>query len=243
MLSRTKIILVLILSYDWSRRNGVLAILTFVDHSLSLIISFLDSQASFALTTTNTCSLNLQAPYSCLTPWGWPDNLEHSSRIPLYKSFYEQVFFKVQQKSTRKPLKHWKRYIPTSRKAGVFKAPSRRSYKICRQRIFFPMSRLTQERRKIEYWWATYKKSIRFAVKFFVLWVAQFKKAKDFYTTSYLQGQRSVCPKPRILFFLVHKYWGSEATHLGWSIGSYETSSMRKPCAKAGHLYAAKAVP
>jgi hypothetical protein len=25
----------------------------------------------------------------------------------------------------------------------------------------------------------------------------------------------SVCPKPRIPFFLVHKYWGSEATHLG----------------------------
>ncbi len=90
-----------------------------------------------------------------------------------------------------------------------------------------------QERRKIEYRRATYKKSIRFAVEFFVLQVAQFKKAKDFYTTSYLQGQRSVCPKPRIPFFLVHKYWGSEATRLGWSISSYETSSMRKPCAKA----------
>ncbi len=77
MLSRTKIILVLILSYDWSRLNGLLAILTFVDHSLGSLISFLDSQASFALTTTNTCSLNLQALYSRLTPWGWPDGLEH----------------------------------------------------------------------------------------------------------------------------------------------------------------------
>jgi hypothetical protein len=27
---------------------------------------------------------------------------------------------------------------------------------------------------------------------------------------SYLQGQRSACPKPRIPFFLVHEYWGSE---------------------------------
>ncbi len=34
-------------------------------------------------------------------------------------------------------------------------------------------------------------------------------------------------------FFFVHKYWGSQATRLGWSIGSYETSSTRKPCAKA----------
>ncbi len=42
-----------------------------------------------------------------------------------------------------------------------------------------------------------------------------------------------MCPKPRIPFFLVHEYWGSEATHLGWSIGSYETCSTRKPCAKA----------
>ncbi len=100
-------------------------------------------------------------------------------------------------------------------------------------KIFFPTSRLTQERRKVEYRRATYKKSIRFAVKFFVLRFAQFKKAKDCYTTSYLQVQRSVCPKPRIPFFLVHKYWGSEVTHLGWSIGSYKTSSMRKPCAKA----------
>ncbi len=138
MLSRTKIILVLLLSYKWSRLNGVLVILTFVDHFLSLIISFLDSQASFALTTTNTCSLKLQALYSWATPWGWPDGLEHNSRIPwtshLYKSFYEQVFLRG---STRKPLKRWKRYIPTSRKTGVLKAPSRHSYKIRRQRIFF----------------------------------------------------------------------------------------------------------
>ncbi len=82
MLSRTKIILVLILSYDWSRLNGVLAILTFVDHSLSLIISFLDSQASFALITTNTCSLKSQAPYSRATPWGWPYGLAQAPPQP-----------------------------------------------------------------------------------------------------------------------------------------------------------------
>jgi hypothetical protein len=41
------------------------------------------------------------------------------------------------------------------------------------------------------------------------------------------------CVLNQEFLFLVHEYWGSEATHLGWSIGSYETSSTRKPCAKA----------
>ncbi len=45
MLSRTKIVLVLILSYNWSRLNGVLAILAFVDNSLNLIIFFLYHQS------------------------------------------------------------------------------------------------------------------------------------------------------------------------------------------------------
>ncbi len=54
----------------------------------------------------------------------------------MYKSFYEQVFYKVQQESTRMLLKRWKRYSPNSRKARVFKAPLRHSYKIHRQRIF-----------------------------------------------------------------------------------------------------------
>jgi hypothetical protein len=41
----------------------------------------------------------------------------------------------------------------------------------------------------------------RFTVKFFVLRFAQFKESKGFYTTGYIQGQRSVHPKPRIPFF------------------------------------------
>jgi hypothetical protein len=59
------------------------------------------------------------------------------------------------------------------------------------------------------------------------------RKAKDFHATSYVQGQRSMCPKPKIPFFLVHNYWGSEVTRLSLSIRSYETSSTRKRCAKA----------
>jgi hypothetical protein len=51
--------------------------------------------------------------------------------------------------------------------------------RICRRSIFFPTSRLTQEREKRKYRQATYK--IRRWV-FFVLRVAQVKKAKDFWT-------------------------------------------------------------
>jgi hypothetical protein len=73
---------------------------------------------------------------------------------PLYKSSIQEFLrtsflHEVQPKSTRKPLKRRKRYSPTSRKARVLKALSRRSYKICRRRNFFPTSRLTQERRKV----------------------------------------------------------------------------------------------
>ncbi len=41
------------------------------------------------------------------------------------------------------------------------------------------------------------------------------------------------CVLNQEFLFFVYKYWGSEVTRLGWSIGSYETSSTRKPCAKA----------
>ncbi len=41
------------------------------------------------------------------------------------------------------------------------------------------------------------------------------------------------CVLNQEFLFFVHEYWGSEATHLSWSIGSYKTSSTRKPCAKA----------
>ncbi len=41
------------------------------------------------------------------------------------------------------------------------------------------------------------------------------------------------CVLNQEFLFLAHEYWGSEATRLGWSIGSYETWSTRKPCAKA----------
>jgi hypothetical protein len=82
MLSRTKIILVLIVSYDWSRLNGVLAILTFVDHSLSLTISFLDHQPLLLILTTLilvASSCKLLNPR--LSTWGWPSGLDQDTVV------------------------------------------------------------------------------------------------------------------------------------------------------------------
>ncbi len=39
-------------------------------------------------------------------------------------------------------------------------------------------------------------------------------------------------PYSKNFFFLVHEYLGLEAARLGRSVGSYETWSTRKPCAK-----------
>ncbi len=65
-------------------------------------------------------------------------------------------------------------------------------------------------------------------------WESQEKKRKDQRRQEGGSSEGNVpCVPNQEFFFLVHKYWGSEVTHLGWSIGSYETSSTRKPCAKA----------
>ncbi len=55
---------------------------------------------------------------------------------------------------------------------------------------FFPTRCLTQERRKIEYWRATYKKSTRIAVDFFCPTSRSIQgKRRIFLLTSYIQGQ------------------------------------------------------
>jgi hypothetical protein len=73
-LSNDKIMIVLELSGDDSRPNSMLCKTHFVDHFLSLIISFLDSQASLVLTTTKTCSLNSASSLTlvCLLEVGHP---------------------------------------------------------------------------------------------------------------------------------------------------------------------------
>jgi hypothetical protein len=120
----------------------------------------------------------------------------------MYKSFYEQVFYN--QGSTRvyknalqaldalQPYFKESKGIQASVAAFLQDSPSKN---------FFPTSRLMQERRKIYYRRASYKKSNKICCEYFVLRFAQFKESKGFYMTSYVQGQRSVCPKPRIPFF------------------------------------------
>ncbi len=86
----------------------------------------------------------------------------------------------------------------------------------------------------MEYRRATYKKTTRFAIEFFVLQVAQFKESEGFFCQrATYKGNVQCVLNWEFPFFLVHKYWGSEATRLSWSNGSYENSSTKKPCAKA----------
>ncbi len=148
----------------------------------------------------------------------------------MYKSFYEHVFHEVPQESTRTPFKCWKRYSPTSRKARVLKPPSRHSYKICRQ-DFFPTSRLTQEKFSPDK--LPEKKSNKICRQVFCPTICSIQGKRRISYDELCTRATFTCPKTKNSLFLVHKYLGSEATHLGWSIGSYETWSTRKPCAKA----------
>jgi hypothetical protein len=66
------------------------------------------------------------------------------------------------------------------------------------------------------------------------VWESREKKEKDQGRQEGGSSEGNVpCALNQESLFLVHEYWGSEVTHLGWSINSYETSSTRKPCAKA----------
>jgi hypothetical protein len=103
MLSRTKIILVLIVSYDRSRLNGVLAILIFVDHSLNLIISFLDHQPLLVLTTLILVASSRNLLNPCLSIWGWPSGLDHNSKIQEF-CYTSGVLYKLLRDS---PLKNF----------------------------------------------------------------------------------------------------------------------------------------
>jgi hypothetical protein len=119
----------------------------------------------------------------------------------MYKSFYEQVFLQGSTRIYKNSLQALEVLHPYFKESEGIQASVAVFLQDLPLKNFFPTSCLTQERRKIEYRRATYKKSMRFAVEFLFLRFAQFKKAKDIYTTSYLQRQRSVCPKPRIPFF------------------------------------------
>ncbi len=120
-------------------------------------------------------------------------------------------------------------------------------YKIRRQ-VFCPTSRSIQESEGLFIWQATYKGNgstgktrkplsppglvYCHKKRAWESWEKKRKRPRK--ARRWLQRrQRSVCPKPRIHFFLVHEYWGLEVARLGECNGSYKTSSTRKPCATA----------
>ncbi len=139
----------------------------------------------------------------------------HLYKVKMYQSFYEQVSYKVQQGSTRKPLKCLKRYSPSSRKARVFKPPSRRSDKICCQR-FFSYESFNAKKRKVQYQQATYKKSIKFCRRVFCPTICSIQGKRRIFTRRATYKGNVLCVlNQEIPFYLVHEYWGSEATCLG----------------------------
>ncbi len=90
-----------------------------------------------------------------------------------------------------------------------------------------------QERRKVYYRRATYKKSIKIRRQVFCPTICSIQGKRRIFMQWTTYKGNVPCALNQEFLFLVHKYWGSEATRLGWSIGSDETSSTRKPCAKA----------
>jgi hypothetical protein len=90
-----------------------------------------------------------------------------------------------------------------------------------------------QERRKIEYQRATYKKSIKICRQVFCPTIRSIQGKRRIFLWRATYKGNIPCVLNQEFLFLVHEYWGSEVTHIGWSIDSYETSSTRKPCAKA----------
>jgi hypothetical protein len=148
----------------------------------------------------------------------------------MYKSFYEQFFFTRFNKSLQEC------YSSVGSATALFQG--KQGYWRLRCSVltrfaveeFFPTSRLMQERRKVYYRWATYKKSIKICRQVFCPTIRSIQgKRRIFMQRATYKGN-----VPCVLnLFFVHEYWDSEATCLSWSIGSYETSSTRKPCAKA----------
>jgi hypothetical protein len=105
----------------------------------------------------------------------------HLYKVKIYKIFYEQVFTRFIKSQQETPFKHWKRYIPTSRKARVLKPPLWCSYKIHHRRLFFLRVVYRKKEEKSSTDELPTRKVLRFTVEFFVLQFAQFKESEGFF--------------------------------------------------------------
>ncbi len=152
----------------------------------------------------------------------------------LLRDFTVEEFFSYELLNARKE-EYW---VPTSYLQEKDKIRRRvflsyESLKSRKRRIFLPTSyiqgqvRESQGSRWVRQGWSIATKRGREKVK------KKNRKEKD-------QGRqeggfskgKSPCALHQELLILVHKYLGLEAARLGWSIGSYETWSTRKQCAK-----------
>ncbi len=67
----------------------------------------------------------------------------------MYKSFYEQVLYKIQQKLTRNVFQALEVLQPYFKESGGIQGPIVAFLQDLPSKIFFPTSCLTQERRKV----------------------------------------------------------------------------------------------
>jgi hypothetical protein len=67
----------------------------------------------------------------------------------MYKSFYEQVFYEVQQESTRNAFQALEALQPYFKKSGGIQGSIAAFLQDLPLKNYFPTSHLTQERRKV----------------------------------------------------------------------------------------------
>ncbi len=138
----------------------------------------------------------------------WPDGLAHILEFRytsvlykrfLYTSFYEQVFYEHGSTSYYEGLQG----CPSSVGSAKALLQRKQGYSSLHRGVLtrfaveeFFSSKSFNARKKIYLVQTSYLQE-----EFFFLRFAQFKESKGFSTMSYVQGQRSVGPKPRIPFF------------------------------------------
>ncbi len=139
----------------------------------------------------------------------------HLYKVPMNKSFYEQVFLRTRFNNPQERL--------SSIRSATALLQGKRGYsRLCCGILtrfaveeFFPTIRLMQERRNIQYQQATYKKSIEICRQVFCPTMHSIQgKRSIFMRRATYKGNVPCALNQEFPFFLVHEYWGSEATCL-----------------------------
>jgi hypothetical protein len=143
----------------------------------------------------------------------------HLYKVPMYKSFYEQVVCK--QGSTRvykNAIQASEALQPYFKESEGILGSAAAFLQDLQPKIFFPMSRLTQEKRKILCCQATYKNSKKIRHQVFcptICTICSIQGKQRIYIQQATYKGNIPCVLNQEFLFLVHKYWDSEATRLG----------------------------